>query len=439
MEKSDQFSMIKKLWRTGLGHIFGANTINQIIAFASTFILIRILSKSEYGIYAYALNIYSFFALANGLAMDSACLQKCSEAGKDSDKADSYLKFGILSGSGFNILLGCLITISALCLPFSLKHVDKMLLLFGIMPLVTTLFTLVQTYFRYNLLNVAYSKCTVANTVLILVGSVAGAYWFRAEGLILFREMAMVLSIVAGIVVYKFPVMRIIRAMRISLAEKIDLLKLAAISTVNIATGQLLYLIDVFLIGLILSDEILIASYKTATIIPNALLFIPSALVVYIYPYFAQNQDNKMWVKEKFLMLIKYFALFNLFVTIFLIIFAPFIIQVVFGKKYLDGVFAFRILSLSYFFSATFRKIIGNLLVTQRKLSVNFWVGVMEGLLNIVSNWILIHLLGANGAAITTLIICIFSSAVLMVYFVRYLNKGIHQEQVGMGQDKPYH
>ncbi|MDE6624935.1 MAG: oligosaccharide flippase family protein [Lachnospiraceae bacterium] len=422
-------AMISKARQTGLGHIFGANTINQIIAFASSFILIRILSKSENGVYSYAFNIYSFFALMNGFGIESACLQRCSETAKNSEKADSYLKFGMLFGSKINIFLGCLIAISGLCFSFPLEGVGRMLFLFALMPFVTTVFNCIQTYFRYNLLNVEYSKCSVVNTVLILCGSVAGAYLFKATGLILFRELAMAVSIVIGIYVYKFPVMRIFKAVKISLAEKKDMLRLAVISMVNVATGQLLYLIDVFLIGIIISDEIIVASYKTATIIPNALLFIPSALVVYIYPYFAQNQENKTWVKEKFFMVLKYFAPLNALVSIVLIIFAPLIIRIVFGSQYLDAVPVFRILSISYFFSATFRKVIGNLLVTQRKLNVNFWVGILEGLLNIISNWILIHLFGAIGAAITTLIISIVSSAVLMCYFVKYLNREIRKEE----------
>ncbi|MCM1157281.1 MAG: oligosaccharide flippase family protein [Bacteroidales bacterium] len=424
MKAADKLhEMIDKARRTGLGHIFGANTINQIIAFASSFILIRILSKAEFGIYSYAFNIYSFFALVNGFGMESACLQKCSEIARDDEKTDSYMKFAILFGSGVNFLLGCVMGISSLFLSFPLKGVDEILLLFALMPLVTTIFNCMQTYFRYNLLNIEYSKCSVINTLLIFIGSVAGAYLFKSAGLILFRELAMVVSVIIGIGIYGFPAKRIFHALKISVKEKNDMLKLAAISMLNVATGQLLYLIDVFLIGEIISDEMVVASYKTATIIPNALLFIPSALVIYIYPYFARKQEDKKWVKQKFFMILKYFGLLNAVISAGLIVCAPLIIRIVFGSQYLDAVPAFRILTFSYFFSATFRKVIGNLLVTQRKLKVNFWIGIMEALLNVISNWILIHLFGAVGAAITTLIICIVSSVVLMYYFVHYLNR----------------
>jgi len=418
---------LKFIWEkavsTGFGHIFGANTINQVFAFASNFILIRVLSKGEYGIYSYAFNIYSFFALAIGFGMESACMQVCSEKMKASEDADRNMRFGILFGSGFNLILGVLIVLGAMFIPLPLAGVRKVLWLFALMPLVTSLFNLAQTYFRYHLMNAEYSKCSVLNTGLILIGSVAGAVFFQTPGLIIFREAAMLLTVFLAVWIYRFPLKRILTAARISVKEKIDMLKLAAISMLNIATGQLLYLIDVFLIGVLISDELIVASYKTATIVPNALLFIPTALVVYIYPYFAQNQDDKGWVRQKYFLVLKYFGIFNLMISLMLIILAPLIIRILFGAQYLDAVAAFRILSLSYFFSATFRKTTGNLLVTQRKLHVNFWIGVMEGVLNIVSNWFLIQYMGAVGAAVTTLVICIVSSAVSVGYFITYLSK----------------
>ena len=418
---------LKFIWEkavsTGFGHIFGAKTINQVFAFASNFILIRVLSKGEYGIYSYAFNIYSFFALAIGFGMESACMQVCSEKLKASEDADRNMRFGILFGSGFNLILGVLIVLGAMFIPLPLAGVREVLWLFALMPLVTSLFNLAQTYFRYHLMNAEYSKCSVLNTGLILIGSVAGAVFFQTPGLIIFREAAMLLTVFLSVWIYRFPLKRILTAARISVKEKLDMLKLAAISMLNIATGQLLYLIDVFLIGVLISDELIVASYKTATIVPNALLFIPTALVVYIYPYFAQNQDDKGWVRQKYFLVLKYFGIFNLMISLMLIILAPLIIRILFGAQYLDAVAAFRILSLSYFFSATFRKTTGNLLVTQRKLHVNFWIGVMEGVLNIVSNWFLIQFMGAVGAAVTTLVICIVSSAVSVGYFITYLSK----------------
>ena len=53
--------LIKNLAQRGLMHMFGANVFNKIISFSGTILLVRILSKGEYGVYAYVQNILSFF------------------------------------------------------------------------------------------------------------------------------------------------------------------------------------------------------------------------------------------------------------------------------------------------------------------------------------------------------------------------------------------
>ena len=58
------------------------------------------------------------------------------------------------------------------------------------------------------------------------------------------------------------------------------------------ALSQLLYLLDLFVIGIVDPQETIIASYKVATVIPTALIFIPNSLVIYIYPYFAEHKDD---------------------------------------------------------------------------------------------------------------------------------------------------
>ena len=92
-----------------------------------------------------------------------------------------------------------------------------------------------------------------------------------------------------------------------------------------------------------------------------------------------------------------------------MVIFAKWIIIIVYGAQYLDSLSCFRILVFSYFFSGTFRIISGNLLVTQRKLGVNFFISVISGVVNIFGNILLISKLGSEGAAITTLIVMIIS------------------------------
>ena len=54
-------NLIRKLKTTGFGHLFGSSVINKILTFMSSIILVRLIPKSDYGIYSNADNILGMF------------------------------------------------------------------------------------------------------------------------------------------------------------------------------------------------------------------------------------------------------------------------------------------------------------------------------------------------------------------------------------------
>lgn len=96
--------LIKNLAQRGLMHMFGANVFNKIISFSGTILLVRILSKGEYGVYAYVQNILSFFLLLNGLGVVSGLLQYGSVY-RNSPLMYAFFKYGLRRGVIANIIL----------------------------------------------------------------------------------------------------------------------------------------------------------------------------------------------------------------------------------------------------------------------------------------------------------------------------------------------
>ena len=94
--------LIKNLAQRGLMHMFGANVFNKIISFSGTILLVRILSKGEYGVYAYVQNILSFFLLLNGLGVVSGLLQYGSVY-RNSPLMYAFFKYGLRRGVIGNI------------------------------------------------------------------------------------------------------------------------------------------------------------------------------------------------------------------------------------------------------------------------------------------------------------------------------------------------
>ena len=197
---------------------------------------------------------------------------------------------------------------------------------------------------------------------------------------------------------------------------------ISIISLCNNALSQLLYLFDVFVIGVVIANEEILATYKVATIIPTAMMFVPQSVIVFVYPYFAEHRLDKKWCISNFKKLMVYFNLANIVITAMLVAGAPIIIRLVHGAKYLDAVPAFRILSLSYFFSAGFKSISGNLLVTQRKLKYNLFVSIMTGVVNIITDYILVSYMGSIGAAYTTLAVVILAGLLMTPYLLYSFN-----------------
>ena len=113
----------------------------------------------------------------------------------------------------------------------------------------------------------------------------------------------------------------------------------------------------------------------------------------------------------------------NLFISATMFIGAPLIVKLLFGVEYLDCVPIFRLLSVNYFFSGTFRILSGNLLVTQRKLKFNLIVAVIACSVNIIADYFFIQWWGAIGAAIATCSVVLLTSIMNTVYLVYTFRK----------------
>lgn len=410
---------IKKLLGAGFFDVFGASLINNVINFLAGFILVRILSKSEYGLFTYVWNKYNLVMLLCGLGYESGFLQLASEKSKDTELVKKLYGYSSRIGAIFNIAVTALLVIIALFIPLKIKNSNGLLLMVAFLPSIQFIFRMMSVYLRSLKRNRDYAILTNINTLLIGFTTVAGAYVFREKGLILAYYVSFALTIILAIVIIKVPVYLN------GTPEKDDAIQLRNISIISLcnnALSQLLYLFDVFVIGVVIANEEILATYKVATIIPTAMMFVPQSVIVFVYPYFAEHRLDKKWCISNFKKLMVYFNLANIVITTMLVAGAPIIIRLVHGAKYLDAVPAFRILSLSYFFSAGFKSISGNLLVTQRKLKYNLFVSIMTGVVNIITDYILVSYMGSIGAAYTTLAVVILAGLLMTPYLLYSFN-----------------
>lgn len=407
---------IKTLFRTGFFHIFGSSVINKIIAFMSSVVLVRILTKAEYGVFTYAWNIYSIILIFNGMGIESGVLQVSSEHSGDTEFGDRASNYGIRYGAKFDLILVAIILLIGLFAPLKIEASREILCMLCLLPMSQILFQMTTTYLRAQKRNQEFARLTVLNTALIFVVSAGCAFIFREKGLVFGYYAAYLSSFAVGFLIYHVRIFN--NSESLEDRERKGLLKIAAISMVNSGLSQLMYLLDVFVLGIVDPQETLLASYKVATMLPSALAFIPLALITYLYPYFAEQRGDGNWCLKRYKQILLGLGGLNLVISGILFAGAPLIIRLLFGEQYLDAVPVFRILSVNYFFSGTFRILSGNLLVTQRKLKFNLFVAIVSSLTNVVADYFFIQWWGSIGAALATVLVVFVSSVLSTTYLI---------------------
>ncbi len=408
------------LVKNGFFHIFSANVINKIIQFGISVVIVRVLTKEAFGMWSYANNILNFFLLVEGLGVVSGLLQFASSSDEKYAKL-SYLKYALLIGTLFNATLAVVIFLFSIFFELPVRGSTEILRSLSLVPLVAIFFNSLQIFLRSDLRNKQFSLVTVVNTLTFFFGVLVGGYFFEITGIIWGRYLSYLIS---SFVAFWFVRDYYQPFLKVKLPKKENRRNFIEFSVVSMLTNsmsQMLYLLDTFLIGIIIQSEIVVASYKTATLIPFALNFIPSSVMTFAYPYFAKYKNNKVLVKEYFWKMQRYLFLLNLLISIPLIVFAPFIIKVVFGPEYLDALVPFRILSLGYLIAATFRIPSGNVIASLGEVKINFYNSIISGGANIVLDIILIKFYGSIGAALATVLIFIVSSIISNTYLRKYL------------------
>ena len=181
------------------------------------------------------------------------------------------------------------------------------------------------------------------------------------------------------------------------------------------AMNTALYLIDVSMVAALIKDPEELAIYKVATLIPNALTFIPSSIVLCVLPDIIVNRKNTKWLKKKLVQVIGGLGAINVLLCGGLISLAPLGIIILSGPGYLDAVPMFRILTLGYFFTGTFRSLCTNVLGGMRHVKINLVISVVAIFSDVLFNSVLIMRHGTVGAAYATFCAEFITSAIAFI------------------------
>lgn len=174
--------------------------------------------------------------------------------------------------------------------------------------------------------------------------------------------------------------------------------------------------IDQVMIGNMIGNAKL-GIYSAAVKLSEAWYFIPMIISGSVYPAIlnARKKSNELYLK-RMQMLYDSFTWFTISAALITTFMAPFIIQIIYGVKYIEaatvlsihiwaGVFVFLGVASSKY------------LVAENLTKISFYRTFIGAITNVILNFILIPIYGIFGAAIATLISQMFSAYLLNILF----------------------
>lgn len=416
--------LLKKAVNKGLLDIITSSILNKVLVLISTVSVIRLMSPNDFGIFSYAYNIITMINIVSSLGCDVAMLQFCCEDRPRYERL-GILKFSIIFSTFVNFIFSIAIFAYACFGELSLPEGRFALMSFAFILPFTCILNCQKYWLRINKDNKEFGILMNISSFTYLIFSVVLILFFGLAGSIIGRYIGFILPSIFGFYYIKKYIQEVVEVNFPTKEVLYELVKYGFTIALTNGISEMLYYLDVYVVGLITSNSLSIAYYKGATVIPRALSSLPAIIMVFVYPYFAFNKDRYIWVKNHVKLMQLCMFPSSILIAIIFIVFAPWIITILYGEDYLEALLPFRILVFSFVFAATFRTISGNILAMLGRVKENLYMGIIECTLNIVLDYYLILNYGSIGAAIATLLITIISSIMCTGYLYWYLNINI--------------
>jgi O-antigen/teichoic acid export membrane protein len=399
--------------------------LSKLVNFIVTILVIRMLSKGEYGLIAYGLTIISFVAPFAGAGMFQGLLRF---GALSKGQLDKKVLFDITFKKGLKysaLMIGILIIISPI-LTINLPEAILYLLLLSFQILALFVFLMIQVYCRLIHQNKLYAFIDIKNNLLLLVFNVGMCYFFGGMGYVL-----SIITVPFFVGIYYLKKLKLypidvpqIRISKIKTSFNFDRKELFYYGLYTSAGGllsQLLFAIDILLIGNLLSDPESIAQYKASSIIPFSILIIASAVMMTDFVKLASiSKNNKPALQQYYWNYLKIFSLISIGIILFFYFFSEPLL-LLFGAGYQGHSQLMLIFAIGVVGGILFRVPMGNMLSAIGWPKTNALFSVIVLVINLIANYFMIIKFGIEGAAITTSVLMWFSGLLSLVAFIYYL------------------
>ena len=317
------------------------------------------------------------------------------------------------------VLISLIISISSF-VNFKSENTFTYIIILSFIILPSFLFEIIRAQFRLRHNNKAFAFTEFVHSVILLVSIFSLTYFFKEIG---YAIALLITPLLTSIFFLKKLNIDFKSKLKLKITD-LSFWKYGFFASLSNVLTQLLFVIDILLIGHLLENTEMVTNYRYISLIPFSLLFLPNVFIATDFVSFTE----KIYDKEHIFKYIKSYMLVFLIASglllVFSFFFADFILSLL-DPNFTEYSETFIILMIGITGIYIFRGLFGNLLSSIGKAHVNYYIASFALILNVISNYYLIPKYGIKGAAITSAVLMWLTGILSTIIFVIYYKKSV--------------
>lgn len=388
--------------------------ISRVLSFIASWIALQLIDNKELGVVIFAFNIISFVIPIGGFGLHQSLIRYGALL-KEVEEKNNLFIYVLKKGLVASAALVLIIILVSFFINFSFDNTRFYIIFLSFVIIPSYLFELIKIQFRLNYDNRSFSFAELTYNIILVVFVFLLSFLFKEKGYaaaLLFTPFLTSLFFIRKLKInYK-------AYTRLSITN-FSFWRYGFFASLSNVATQLLFVIDILLIGYLLNDANMITSYKYVTLIPFSILFLPQVFITTDFVSFTENIYNKNYIKKYIKGYVYLFTTISVFTILFSIIFSRQILML-FDASFVQFNDSFLILIVGVCGILILRGLFGNLLSSIGKAHINYYIAIIALLINFVSNYYLIPRYGIKGAAITTSVLMWFTGFISMLLFYKH-------------------
>ena len=401
------------------GYIVFSSFFVKLITFAISIFIIRYIPKHEFGLLVYANTIIAFISPFKGFGIYQGFLRYGSISDSQQQKKYYFNKV-LLKGFLFSAII--IVTLLLLA-PFIITNLKESFWFFIVLSLqlITVLFVdTIKIYARLLNLNKLFSDINIYSNLILLVFAIVFTLFWGVWGYVI----ALVVAPLAYSIylVFKLNLFKYNRLQIPDFNTK-QFVNYGFYMSVGGVLSEMLFAVDIILIGNLIKDAEQIAQYKTSNIIPFSLLILPVAIITTDFVQLAKmaiSNKKELWVYYR--NYLKIMSVISVCVLIFFYFFSHKLL-LIFGKEYSNDNNLMFVFSIGVVGALLFRNPLGNILSAIGWPKINALFSLIILIINAIAGYYFINIYGIMGAAYTTVVLMWFSGILSLFAFIYFIKR----------------